>query len=81
VVDPEGRRLAKRSGDLALGALRESGVDPRALVAWVARSAGQPVEGRVHARELSARFDLALVPKTPIVFGPRERAELFASSR
>lgn len=34
VVDASGRRLAKRSRDLALSSLREAGVAPRAVLAW-----------------------------------------------
>jgi glutamyl-tRNA synthetase len=67
VVDAQGERLAKRRGDLALATLRERGADPRALVAWAARSAGFDLDGeeRVHPRELLARFDLARLPRAP----------------
>lgn len=76
VVDDEGERLAKRRGDLALASFREAGVDPRALVAWVARSAGQTVPERVSAAEVLARFDLTSVPHGPVRFGSEEASAL-----
>ena len=79
VVDPEGRRLAKRDADLALASLRAGGVDARRLVGWIARSAGQEVDGLAAAHEVTTHFDLALVPRTCVRFGPREQTELFAA--
>jgi len=76
VVDERGERLAKRSGALTLAALREAGVDPRGLVAWVARSAGQESPDRAHPRDLVAGFDLARLPLRPVRFGPRELEQL-----
>jgi glutamyl-tRNA synthetase len=78
VVDEHGRRLAKRAGALSLAALREAGVDPRALVAWVARSAGQDCAERCTARELAATFSLARLPRMPARFGPAELEHLRA---
>ena len=81
VVDERGERLAKRRGDLALTSLREGGVDPRALVAWAARSAGVALapDERASARELVARFDLARLPRAPARFGPADLATLEAT--
>jgi len=79
VVDEHGARLSKRDRSLALASLRERGVDPRALVAWAARSAGVaglPPEARASAAELVGRFDLARLPAEPAVFGPAELARL-----
>lgn len=76
VTDEAGRRLAKRSDDLALATLRRSGVDPRAIVAWAARSAGVEVQGPLAAREVLGDFRLERVPPEPVVFGPAERAAL-----
>lgn len=81
VVDETGRRLAKRDGDLALAHLRTSGVDPRALVGWVAETAGMAVPSRVRADEVVPRFDLARVPRTPVVVGLEARASLLAARR
>jgi glutamyl-tRNA synthetase len=83
VLDEHGARLAKRRGDLALASLRERGVDPRALVAWVARSAGIVLapDERASARELVARFDLARMPRAPACFGVAELARLESARR
>ena len=72
VVDDRGRRLAKRADDLSLAALRAEGVDPRAIVGWAARSSGQPVEDRIEARDLVARFELDRVPHDPVMLGHAE---------
>lgn len=66
VIDADGRRLAKRSGALALAALRARGVDPRAIVAWAARSSGQEAPERLTPAELLPRFDLARLPRTAL---------------
>ena len=76
VVDEGGSRLAKRRGAAALAELREAGVDPRRLVAWVARSAGMDVEERLTAAEGTPRFSLNDVPREPVVFGARELESL-----
>ena len=72
VVDPEGRRLAKRDRDLALASLREGGVDARRLVLWAARTAGQGVSEELTASEALPGFELAKLPRKPAVFGPGE---------
>jgi len=76
VVDEDGTRLAKRRGDLALASLRAAGVDPRALVAWAARSAGQPCDERADARDVLSDFDLTRLPRAPCVLAAREREAL-----
>ena len=58
VVDERGERLAKRRGDLALAELRARGVDPRALVAWAARSVGLELGARLSPREVLPHFQL-----------------------
>jgi glutamyl-tRNA synthetase len=67
VTDAAGRRLAKRADDLSLAHLRSLGVAPEAVVAWAARSAGLEVPARVRAEEVLAAFDLALLPRSPVV--------------
>jgi glutamyl-tRNA synthetase len=68
VVDETGRRLAKRHDDLSLAELRSGGTDPRAIVAWAARSAGLDCAERISAREaLSAGdFDLGQLPREAV---------------
>jgi glutamyl-tRNA synthetase len=79
VVDDAGRRLAKRAGDLALAELRAAGVDPRALLAWIARSAGLDAGERATVAELVPCFDLAALPRGSVRFGARELERLRAS--
>jgi glutamyl-tRNA synthetase len=66
VVDPSGRRLAKRADDLSLATLREQGVDPRAVVGWVARCSGIPDVERATASELVTRFEWARLPTAAV---------------
>ena len=68
-----GEKLSKRDGAPDLGQLRERGVDPRLVVAALARSCGllEPgVELRVEAHELIDGFDLSRLASEP---GPLER--------
>lgn len=67
VVDEGGRRLAKREDDLSLWELRGRGVDPRAVVGWVARSAAVPDAERPTAAEVLAAFSMSKVPREPVV--------------
>jgi glutamyl-tRNA synthetase len=79
VVDPSGRRLAKRSDDLALAHFRERGVDPRRIVTWVARRSGLDgiaSDDRCSPSVLASTFDLNSVPHAPVVLGPEDLAEL-----
>jgi glutamyl-tRNA synthetase len=67
VVGADGEKLNKRHGAPDLSALREQQVDPRLVVAALARSAGllpDEVE-RVSAAELLASFDVAKIPREP----------------
>lgn len=74
VVDPAGRRLAKRDRDLALASLRAAGVDARRLVFWAARTAGQPVSEELSASDLLQTFDLKNLPEGPAIFGPDQQS-------
>jgi glutamyl-tRNA synthetase len=69
VVGPDGEKLSKRHGAPDLSELRERGVDPRLVVAVLARSAGligREID-RVRAAELVASFDLGAVGREPVV--------------
>jgi glutamyl-tRNA synthetase len=68
VVDANGRRLAKRSDDLGISTLREAGIDPRAIVGWVAHTSGIDTLTRTTPREALPVFDWRRVPSTPVVF-------------
>jgi len=79
VTDATGRRLAKRENDLSLAELRASGTDPRAIVAWAARSAGINVGERVTPQEVTPLFQLAALPKQSVPLEPELVAALRAA--
>jgi glutamyl-tRNA synthetase len=81
VVDETGRRLAKRSDDLALSTLRERGVDARRVVGWIARRSGLPSVEDCTAREALSTFDWNGVPHEPVVVRARDLAEFDAPAR
>jgi len=68
VVDPQGRRLAKRQGDTTLSSLKASGVPPERVVGLLAYTCGlisRPAP--VAASELTGEFSLDKLPKAPAV--------------
>ena len=79
VLDAGGRRLAKRADDLSLETIREAGVDARALVAWVGRSAGLDVPDRLTARELCTTYDRTQLSRSPVLLSDAEIAALMTS--
>jgi len=79
VLDAAGRRLAKRSDDLSLTELRQAGVDPRAILGWVAASAGMAAGARVSADDLCRGFELRLLSRTPTLLSDLVLAELRAA--
>jgi len=81
VVDGRGRRLAKRADDLSLDTLRRDGVDPRAIVSWVAESAGMRAGARMSPRELCAGFDLGRMSRQPASVPDDIRVRLLDRSR
>lgn len=72
VLDLEGRRFAKRAGDLSLRALREARVDPRALVGWIAQVSGWPDAEPAHPYDLVESFQIGRVPTKPVRIDPRQ---------
>lgn len=68
VVDERGR-LAKRAPRFTLSALRRAGVDPRAVVSWVASSVGIEDDTYALAPELTTRFELSALPRE-VAFAP-----------
>jgi len=78
VAHPGGRRLAKRRRDLSLSALRESGVDPRAIVGWAARSAGLECQPTL-ARDVLDVFEPAALACGPVELDGGTLRELHAS--
>jgi glutamyl-tRNA synthetase len=68
VLGPDGARLAKRHGAVAIADHRARGVSPDALVGALAHSLGLARAGeRLHPRQLVARFDPSTLPREPHV--------------
>jgi glutamyl-tRNA synthetase len=76
VLDETGRRLAKREDDLSLRALREGGTDPRAIVAWAAKSCGIARAERITARVALIDFALAKIAREPLILDAATLASL-----
>ena len=76
VTDAAGTRFAKRSDSISLEHLRTNGLDPRRLVAWVARRSGITSAEPSSAREFVSRFDMTRVPRQPVRCTPEDLAEL-----
>lgn len=71
VVAPDGAKLSKRDGALALDALADAGVVPEAVVGWLAFALGQSEALRRRTpSDVAATFDLRRVPTTPVVAPP-----------
>jgi glutamyl-tRNA synthetase len=70
VVGPDGRRLAKRHGDTRLSHYRAIGATPERVLGLLGYWCGLlPQRREASMDELLARFDLAALPRTPVVFG------------
>ena len=68
VVGADGLRLAKRHGDTSLRRFREAGVDPSALVGYLASLCGFVERGvRCTPRDLRAAFDLGRLERGAVV--------------
>lgn len=69
LTGPQGEALSKRLGTLALRDLRDSGVEPMALLSLLARlGSSDPVELRMSMDELIAHFDLGKFGSAPTKF-------------
>ncbi len=79
VVDATGRRLAKRSDDLALAELRARGVKAERVAGWVARRSGIAEARDAPAKELVARFAMNRVPREAVALDAAGLGELFES--
>jgi hypothetical protein len=76
VVDENARRLAKRHDDLSLQELRQGGTDPRAIVAWAAKSCGIGCGQRITARVALIDFSVAKLPRQPLTLDAETIAAL-----
>lgn len=78
LVGSEGK-LSKRLGSLGVAELRETGIEPEALVALLARlGTSQPVEPIADRDALAANFDLATFGRAPARFDEAELQRLNA---
>lgn len=67
LLDPDGRRLAKRHGGITLAELREAGVSPAGVAGWLAWAGGLlPEPQPLLPAELVGRFELAAIPQANI---------------
>lgn len=68
VVGEDGRRLAKRHGDSRISHYRQLGASPERIIGLLAEWCGLGPRREQTAAEFIAKFDLAALPRTPIVF-------------
>ena len=69
VLDPDGKRLAKRDGSIRLAALREAGVNAERLIGHLAASIGITLNAETATpADLIAAFDLRRMPRYPWIF-------------
>ncbi|MFN9375459.1 MAG: glutamate--tRNA ligase [Novosphingobium sp.] len=79
LVGSEGK-LSKRLGSLGLAELRESGIEPQALIALLARlGTSDPVDPALDATDLAASFNLAHFGRAPARFDEAELARVNAA--
>lgn len=77
VVGEDGRRLAKRHGDTRLSYYRQLGVSPGRILQILARWSGIEIPTTLQtAADLLPAFDLAKLPRHPIIFTARDDAWL-----
>ncbi len=73
LVDADGSGLSKRLGSLTLESLREAGVDPLALLSYMARlGTSEPIEARATHAEIIEGFSLDTLGRAPARFNREE---------
>ncbi|GAA4765346.1 glutamate--tRNA ligase [Novosphingobium ginsenosidimutans] len=79
LVGAEGK-LSKRLGSLGMAELRESGIEPQAVIALLARlGTSDPVDPALDADALAANFNLAHFGRAPARFDETELARVNAA--
>ncbi|ETA53143.1 glutamate--tRNA ligase [Ponticoccus alexandrii] len=79
LTGPQGESLSKRLGTLSLRDLRESGVEPEALLSLMARlGSSQPVELRMSLDEIAESFELSQFGSAPTKFDVQDLYPLTA---
>ncbi len=77
LVDEEGASLSKRLGSLTLESIRDQGIEPLALLSYMARlGSSDPIEPRASHDELIAGFDLNSYGRAPARFSPGDLTAL-----
>lgn len=71
VLGPDGRRLAKRHGDTRLAHYRQAGWSAGRIRCLLARWCGVDCQGEISLGELLRLFDIAKVPRQPIIMTPQ----------
>ena len=81
LVGAGGEALSKRLGSLSLQELRESGMEPVAVAAYLAKiGTSDSIEPRLTLEELALEFDFAKIGRAPAHFDPEELAVLNAKT-
>ena len=70
VLGPDGRRLAKRHGDTRLGSLRDDGWSADRVRGLLGKWLGLGKDTTLTPQQVLDRFDLARVPREPVVATP-----------
>lgn len=79
LTGPQGEQLSKRLGTLALGDLRDNGVEPMALLSLMARlGSSDPVELRYSIEDLMEGFDITAFSASPTRFDVEDLRPLTA---
>ena len=80
LVGPDGEKLSKRLGSLAIADMRDvEGYEPMAVLSQLAKiGTSDPVEIRTEIAQLAAEFDLAKISRTPARFDPADLERLNA---
>ncbi|HXZ68385.1 MAG TPA: glutamate--tRNA ligase family protein, partial [Alphaproteobacteria bacterium] len=73
IVDAEGGKLSKRFESLSVASLRESGIEPMAIVSLLARlGTSDPVAPETDLMKLAESFSLDKIGRAPARFDPAE---------
>lgn len=81
LVGAGGEALSKRLGSLSLAELRDGGMEPLAVAAYLAKiGTSDAIEPRLSLDELALEFDFAKIGRAPAHFDPEELAALNAKT-
>ncbi|MEY4879727.1 MAG: hypothetical protein RJB62_1196 [Pseudomonadota bacterium] len=79
LVGASGEALSKRLGSLSLRTMRENGIEPMALSAYLAKiGTSDPIEPRASLNDLAGEFDFSKIGRAPARFDEAELAALNA---